>query len=185
MKVTLKRMNTEAYATADTFFRSKDFQNITKDYFNYVYTSSLDYLETGDVNILNRVMAAAKLAQRVKITSSLIGLVAAHPKVAGKYKGKANAKQLTTKRNSMGELKAKQEGIINADTELRAVKKATFDADQAQTRAVNAIAALLAHDIKVDVTELVKLATHQRDKIKTKAKVKGTPATPIAVPAEL
>ncbi len=169
MKITLKRMNDVDYQAADTFFHSSDIKQITKDYFNYVYTSALDYLDTGDLNVLNRVVTASKFVTKVRVTAQLLSLVACHKTVAGKYKGKANPKRLKMMRAKTGELKGKMEAIINRDHEQKEAKAATFDADQAQTRAVNAIAALLAHDVAVDVSELVKLATQQKDKVKTKA----------------
>lgn len=183
MKITLKRMTTDAYATADTFFRSKEVKDLTRDYFNYVYTSCLDYLDTGDVNILNRVIVSAGLVQRVRVTGQLVSLVAAHSKVGTKYKGKANQKRLKMLRGKQQELKGKQEAIINRDTETKEAKAKTFDPDQAQTRAVNAIAALLAHDVEVDVAELVKLAVIQKNKVTTKETVKGKTdsATPMSV----
>ena len=181
--IKLKRLDTEAFTTADTFFRSSDAKRITQDYFNYVYTSCLDYIDTGDLNILNRVLVASKMVNRVRMTTQLVTIVSAHKMVAGKYKGKANTKRLTMVRNRQDELKGKQEDIINRDTQKKEAKASTFDPDMAQTRAVNAIAALLAHGIDIDMKELAKLAHQQKDKVKTKS-VLPSVADPVAVVPE-
>ena len=172
--ITLKKLNATEYSEASTFFRSKEVKDMTRNYFNYVYTASLDYAKTGDVNILNSVMVCAKLVNRFRMTKQLVSVVSAHQMGAnGKYKGKAKTSKLALVRKNLDQVKERQEKIINADTQEREAKAQTFDVDQTTTRAVNAIAALLAHDIDVDVVELVKQAKLKQAKIKVKEQVKA------------
>lgn len=174
MNITLKKLSTSKFETADQFFRSADFRSITRDYFSYVYTSALQYLETGDANILNRVVTASRSAAKVRLTAQLISLVSCHSIVAGKYKGKANQKRLKLFR-SKGEadIKERMEAIINRTASEKEDKASTFNADMATTRAVNAIASLLAHGQDVKISELMALATEQKDKVKVKSTIKG------------
>ena len=183
MIIKLKRLTATKYSEADTFFRG-DAKAITKDYFNYIYTSCLDYLDTGDLNVLNRMVAASKLSQRVRVTAQLISLVSCHNMVNGVYKGKANTKRLKMLRNKQEELKGKQEDIINRDHEKKETKKATFNQDQVETRAVNAIAQLIAHGVDVDIKALMKAANEKKDTVATKNILASSPVVSVATSEE-
>lgn len=184
MKITLKRLSSAKYSEADTFFRSNDAKAITRDYFNYIYTSCLDYLDTGDVNVLNRMVAASSLAQRVRVTKQLISLVACHKIMNGRYKGKANVKRLKMLRNKQDELKEKQEAIINRDHDKKEQQANTFNQDQVETRAVNALATLLAHNVDVDLKALLKAAQDKQKDVKVKNVLASSPVTVVAAAEE-
>lgn len=168
--ITLKRMTGEQYEVASSFFRSPEVKNMTRDYFNYVFTASLDYLDTGDLNILNSVLAASKLVSRVRVTKQLLAVVACHNLNANtcRYSGKANAKKLIRARKMADTVKERQETIINQDSAKREQSAKTFNVDQTTTRAVHAIAALLAHGIDVNVQDLLRMAQEEQANIKIK-----------------
>ena len=166
----LKRMTGEQYQVASNFFRSTEVRNMTRDYWNYVYTASLDYLDTGDLNILNSVIAASKLVQRVRVTKQLLSVVACHNlnSNTGKFSGKANSKKLIRARKMTDKVKERQEAIINQDSAKREASAVTFNVDQTTTRAVHAIAALLAHGYDVNVADLLRMAQEEKASIKLK-----------------
>jgi len=175
MKITLKKLTNDAYTTAASFWKSNDAKNIQRDYFNYVYTSCLDYIDTGDVNVLNRLMAAAKISGHVRITNKLIVVVASHPVIGGKYKGKARIKRLKTVRANRDKLKATQEGIINTWNDKKEIAKREFNVESTTSRAINALATLMAHDVDFKMEDILVAAREKKDSVDVKKVVSITP----------
>ena len=119
--IKLIELTAEAYTKADSFFHSDASKQVATDYFNYVYTSALQYAMTGDVEILNRITMAARLTHKVRITKQLIAIFGAHKaNKQGKYTGKANANKLKKVRDNLDDMRKDMEKAINADNSVKA-----------------------------------------------------------------
>lgn len=177
MTIKLKKLDAQAYATADTFFHSADAKSIATDYYNYVWSSVLQYLAEGDHAVLTRIMLASRMMHRVQVTARLVKVVACHePQAKGdKFKGTMNkAKRQRLLKDTVA-LRKKLEGIINADAETKAAKKASpFDADKALARFNSTVARLVEQGISPDV--LATAIKEAADKAAVSSSPAGTPA---------
>ena len=172
--ITLKVLTKEQYNTADSFYRSQEFRDsLNQGYWDYIYTSCLQYLETGDLKALNHPLQVSKIIKGhvIQDTQSIVSLVACHKQVLGQYKGKANTRQLAKRRASAPQLKGKAEAIINKRIAAKEVKANTFNPEQKLKAVINALAQLYAHDIDVDITAIVKAAHAKEQEIELKDKI--------------
>jgi len=151
-------MSTDELAAVDSYYRSKDFKDsLGKNYWNYVFNSCLQYLDTGDAKGLNHVIQASIVHSGTqRITLRCLKLVACHKLVNGLFKGRMPNKTAFKKRqDSKDKLKGVMQELLRTHFAEKEEKSNEWKPSVVENRVINALALLISHDEEVNMVELL------------------------------